>query len=351
MRFGWSDDEVDEAVANVRIALESGFIMDGEFTKKWKLYLSGVHNHESVQFVNSCSAALEMLCKVLGKGKALIVANNWTSIPGALIRAGWEPILIDISMLTLLPDPEYLEKEIIKHRPWIVEVPHLGGRVDPSIVDIRNICQKYSVNLIEDHSHTLGVKEPEEWPCADFTIRSFGSLKYASAGCGGAVTGKADVIERVANMSRYGRQKEFGPSDTVEECYSSRFNELSAALSWGLYRKFDFNAVMTQVAFYEDNLDHDKYKTYVGEHYNGYKYIVAGLTLERSIVQQTVEQHNLELSTGVWEFSLGDMYPDLECADDLPVTRSFQKYNFCLPTYPELSQDVMAEFVEILNGI
>ena len=352
MRFGWSEEEIDEAITNVRIALESGFIMDGEFTKKWKLYLSDVHTHDGIQFVSSCSTGLEILCKALGEpGKVLTTANNWASCPAALIRAGWEPIFIDISMLTLLPDPIHLEEQIILHQPWLIELPHLGGRIDPSIVELRNLCHKYSVTMIEDHSHTLGVREPHTWPTADYTVRSFGALKLAGAGCGGVVTGKPEVIEKVAAMSRYGREKEFGMSDTVEEPYSSRYNELSAAISWGFFRKFDFDSVMTQVEYYENHLDHGKYKTYVGEYYNGYKFIVAGMLLEREIVQAAVSAENLDLGTGVWEMSIPSIYPDVECANELPVTRSFQKYNFSLPTYPELPLEHVQKFVEILNGL
>lgn len=358
MRFGWSETEIDEAIDNVRIALESGFIMDGEFTKKWKIYFTNVHNHEGVQFVNSCTMGLELLCRSIEgpPGKILTTANNWTSMPGAMIRAGWEPIFIDMNMVTLLPDPAHLEEMIVEYQPWLVEFPHLGGRIDPSIVDIRQICQKYSVALIEDHSHTLGVEEPDDWPHTDYTIRSMGALKYAGSGCGAVVTGKRDVIDRVARMSRYGRENEFGMAEekeeaSMEECFSARYNELSAAISWGFFRKFDFTAVMKQVQYYEEHLDTEKYKTYVGKYFNGYKFITAGMTLDRPIIQEAVQKADLNLGTGVWEYSLPDIYPNIECANTLPVTRSFTKYNFSLPTYPELPQECMEEFVEILNGL
>lgn len=356
MRLGWSEKEIDASVTALRIAMESDWIMDGEATLKWKLYLNQSGGLDHTHFVSSATSGLELLLKALTAGvsgvKILTLANNWPSMIGAMFRAGCTPIFVDMNMPTLLPNPVELEQAIIRFQPLFLEFAHLGGRIDPAVVGIRDICYKYGVKTIEDYSHCLGVTEDGTGRRADYIVRSFGALKLASAGCGGSVSSNVDgIINTVAMMSRYGRQKEFGHSDTVTESYSSRYNELSAAISWALYRNFDFDAVMNQCKYYEAHIDHEKFKTFVDAQFNGYKYILAGRHISRDKVKAATHEANLTLATGVWEETVLPLFPDVVCANNLPVTRSFCKYNFSLPTYPELPMEVVAEFVDVLNGI
>jgi CDP-6-deoxy-D-xylo-4-hexulose-3-dehydrase len=132
----------------------------GELTErleaKWAKWLGVRYS----VFVNSGSSANLLAVSALknqkDKRKKIIVpAVSWSTTVMPVIQLGFTPILCDANLRNLGVDLEHFEKLCRKEKPLAAIVVHVLG-IPCDIVQIRSICHKYDVTLLEDCCEAVG---------------------------------------------------------------------------------------------------------------------------------------------------------------------------------------------------
>ena len=102
--------------------------------------------------------------------------------------------------------PNDLRKKISKKTGAVVIV-HIGGRITPYIEEIKTICKKYNVPLIEDAAQAVGskFKKINAGNFGDAGAMSFYTTKVMTTGEGGMITTNDDALgEKLQILRNHG---------------------------------------------------------------------------------------------------------------------------------------------------
>lgn len=138
---------------------------------------------------------------------ALTMAATATSVQ----LIGATPVFCDIKGLTM--DPEDLERKITDKTKAVIYVS-LNNHYD-NIVEIKNICNRYSIDLLEDAAQSLGCWNSENHVGTHGRIGSFSfsTPKIISTGQGGAlITDDSELNHKIRLIKNFGRPSS-GTSD------------------------------------------------------------------------------------------------------------------------------------------
>ena len=134
----------------------------GEEGKKFEEQFAQWQKRKYCIFVNSGSSAnlaitqaLLNLGKIKPGDKVGLSAVTWSTNAMPLIQLGLQPVPIDVSLETLNISPALFEKALAKHPIKMLFLTNLLGFCD-AIDEIKNICDKKGIILIEDNCESLG---------------------------------------------------------------------------------------------------------------------------------------------------------------------------------------------------
>jgi dTDP-4-amino-4,6-dideoxygalactose transaminase len=155
-------DLTDAEIANIQNelgnVLRSGQLILGKHTDAFEAaYAKYVGTKYAVSF-NTATSVLEVLCVVNGaKGKKVAVASNtnFASVE-AIIRAGGEPVFIDMTFDYFVPNLDVLKHAVDKHGVQGVMWVHIGGIIAPDFAQVVDYCRSRGLFLIEDAAHAHG---------------------------------------------------------------------------------------------------------------------------------------------------------------------------------------------------
>lgn len=128
-----------------------------KFEEEWAKWVGARY----AVFVNSGSsanlAAIYSLkfSKKLSRNKIIVPTVSWVTTIAPVIQFGFEPILCDSNLSNLGIDLQQFEDLCKKQNPLAAVVVHVLG-FPCDIVEIKSICDKYNVILIEDCCEALG---------------------------------------------------------------------------------------------------------------------------------------------------------------------------------------------------
>ncbi len=197
-----SNEEI-EAVSEV---LKSGWITTGPKTKMLEKKLSEYTNTPKTVCLNSATAALELILRVLeiGEGDEVIVpALTYTASCSVIYHVGATPILVDINKENFEMDYDLLAEKITKKTKAIIPVDLCGISCDYDrifkIVEEKKYLfvpkGKYQEKLgriavVTDAAHALGsiYKGKKVGSISDFSAFSFHAVKNFTTAEGGSVT-------------------------------------------------------------------------------------------------------------------------------------------------------------------
>lgn len=207
-----------------------------QFEKDWSEYLGVEHSI----FVNSGSSAnLLMVYYLLESGllkrgdNVIVPALSWSTTLAPVIQFGLNPILCDCNLEDLSVDMEHLEQLIKEYNPKsLILVPILG--FVPNMKEIKDICDKNGIILLEDTCESLGSEYNGE------KLGSFGLMSSFSTYFGHHIsTIEGGMIctndKKVANVLRSLRSHGWDRDMDVE--YYSNLRKK--------YNVSDFNALYT----------------------------------------------------------------------------------------------------------
>jgi perosamine synthetase len=240
-----------------REIFETGCFTKGKnvaiFAEKIRAYTGAKHAF----LTTSATTALWMCMRLLGieKGDEVIVSDfSFPATANIVEDVGAKPVFADISLDTFNMLSEDIERKINSKTKAVIFVDALGN---PSgIHDIKTICNKKNIPLIEDAACAIGSSE-KGVRCgniADLTCFSFHPRKLLTTGEGGAITTNHDVwAEKLAIKLAHGAVAENGKFDFVDYGYNFRLSELQAVM--GIKQLAKLDAIVK-----DRNLIRDAYK-------------------------------------------------------------------------------------------
>ena len=199
-------DITEEEISAVADTLRSGWITTGPKTKELEHQLSQFTQTNRTVCLNSATAALELILRVLeiGPGDEVVVpALTYTASCSVITHVGATPVMVDIQPDTFEMDYNALEQAITPRTKAIIPVEIAGIVCDyDTIYQIverqRNQFIAESkwqeafnrVVVISDSAHALGAtyKGQPAGSIADFTAFSFHAVKNFTTAEGGSVT-------------------------------------------------------------------------------------------------------------------------------------------------------------------
>ena len=200
------EDEINEVIDT----LKSGWITTGPKTKELERRLSEFTTTPKTVCLNSATAALELVLRVLGidEGDEVIVpAMTYTASCSVIYHVGAKAVIVDIQKDGHEMDYEALENAITEKTKAVIPVDLAGIPCDyDKIFEVVNAKKplfkansEYQEKLgriavVADGAHALGsvYKGVKVGAVADFTTFSFHAVKNFTTAEGGSVTWKGN---------------------------------------------------------------------------------------------------------------------------------------------------------------
>lgn len=198
-----------KAVINV---LESDYLTTGPMVEVFEKALQEYTGHNPVVAVSSGTAALHCVYKSINafEGAEIIsTPMTFSATQATALLSNLKVKFADIEIDTGNIDPQKIESQITNKTVAVVVVDFAGNPA--KLDDIRSICDKYGLLMIEDAAHSFGSKYKGEYigSQADLTTFSFYPTKNITTGEGGAIVGKdLDFINKIKHFARQGITRE-----------------------------------------------------------------------------------------------------------------------------------------------
>ena len=207
MKISFSPPDISEReVALVSEALRSGWITTGPKTKEFEKEIAGYCHTEKAVCLNSATACMESILRVLGVGsgdEVIVPAYTYAATASVVCHVGAKLILADVAPNSYEMDYDKLAELITPQTKVIVPVDLGGVMCDyQRIFDIveskkalfqpQNEIQKAIGRIIvmADAAHAFGAQQYGKMcgEVADFTSFSFHAVKNLTTAEGGALT-------------------------------------------------------------------------------------------------------------------------------------------------------------------
>lgn len=203
----FSPPDMSEAeIAEVTEALRSGWITTGPRTKEFERQIAAYCHTERAVCLNSATACMEMILRVLGVGpgdEVITSAYTYTATASVTCHVGARVVMVDTAPNSFEMDYDKLADAITEHTKAILPVD-LGGVVcdydkvyaavesKKHLFRLANEVQKAfgRVVVLADAAHAFGAEQKGRMcgEIADFTSFSFHAVKNLTTAEGGALT-------------------------------------------------------------------------------------------------------------------------------------------------------------------
>ncbi len=227
----------------------TGGRFNNEFEEKFAKYM-GVNHCITVNSGSSANfiALSSLMSYKLGdrqvkKGDEVItVAAGFPTTINPIISLGLIPVFLDCEIETCNIDSSKIEAAITP-KTKVIMLAHTMGNVY-NLGEIKELCRKYNLWLIEDNCDALGAKYKGELTgtIGDIGTFSFYPAHFITMGEGGAVITNNALLNKIAKSYRdWGRDCWCDPGhDNTCNC---RFEQQFGKLPWGYDHKYVYSHV------------------------------------------------------------------------------------------------------------
>lgn len=233
----------EEVQQEFKEIFDSGWFTKGKYVEEFRQEIKTYTGANYCYLATSATTALTMALKALDvkAGDEVIVSDfSFPATANVVEDLGAIPIFADVSLETFNMLPDELENKITDKTKAVIFVDALGN---PSgIHEIKQICQKHGLPLIEDAACAIGSEE-HGVKCgniADITCFSFHPRKLLTTGEGGAITFNDKEFEHFFEIKlNHGAKIEDGKFDFIDYGYNYRLPELQALMGIKQIKKID----------------------------------------------------------------------------------------------------------------
>jgi dTDP-4-amino-4,6-dideoxygalactose transaminase len=296
--------------------------------------------------VSSGTDALEAILRAVGvaRRKVLVPTNTFAATAFAVIRAGAQPLFVDMDPETLAPSPSQAKRVLDEHAGEVAALVlvHIGGFIGGSTPELADLCRRNDVALVEDAAHAHGSlyrgNSPGTWSCG--AAYSFFATKVMTSAEGGmVVTAREDIASFVRSFRDQGRD----PNDPLINRNlgtNSRMSELHAAIGVVELRRLEsVLAKRRRIAKWYDGVFDEMpavttFRPVEGCEPNYYKYIATFDTAEAtSAFRAFARSKGLFLPGGVYDIPLHrqPIFAHVHDGRPLPNTEDFCSRHVALP--------------------
>ncbi|WP_148624590.1 DegT/DnrJ/EryC1/StrS family aminotransferase [Aliarcobacter cryaerophilus] len=235
-----SFEEVQDEFKEV---FDSGWFTKGKFVEEFREEIKNYTGAKYCYLTTSATTALTMALKALGikqNDEVIISDFSFPATANVVEDLGAISVFADVDLDTFNMLPEQLESKITPKTKAVIFVDALGN---PSgIHEIKKICEKYNLPLIEDGACAIGSSE-KNIRCgniADITCFSFHPRKLLTTGEGGAITfNDLKFVEFFEIKLNHGAKVTDGKFDFVDYGYNYRVPELQCVMGIKQLKKLD----------------------------------------------------------------------------------------------------------------
>ena len=351
-------EEIAAATAEI---LRTGALTLGPYTGQFESAFAAAHQAPGgppprAIAVASGTAALEIILRCVGvAGRDVVVpANTFFATAEAAVRAGARPVFADIDPATFALSPQTVSAALTPRTAAVLLV-HIGGLISPQAAELRELCAKRGIALVEDAAHAHGCTYAGE-PAGSFGLAagfSFFPTKVVTCGEGGMILTHSAEIEREARIYRDQGKASASANHHVRHGYAWRMSEQAAVTGLVHLRRLgEFIERRREVAArYDEVLAGLDGLVPLGEpagcRGNYYKYIAvlpAGADRAR-FRKQLAAEHDVRLAGEVYDLPLHLQPVFAEYAAGpggrdgpaLPVAEDLCARHICLPVHSDMS--------------
>ena len=253
-----SIDQADiDAVVEV---LKNDWLTQGPAVQSFENDLQNYFGAKHTCVVSNGTAALHLAGLALGWEPGDIVLTTpltFLATANCIVYAGATPDFVDIDPVTYTIDPNLVEEKVNDYREKgkkvkaVIGVDFAGHPCDWKA--LREIADKYELQLVNDNCHALGATYFEDKQYAvkytDLVIQSYHPVKHLTTGEGGAVlTNNSKLDEKIRRLRTHGMTKDLnqlenndGPwyYEMHEVGYNYRITDFQCALGSRQLKRLD----------------------------------------------------------------------------------------------------------------
>jgi aminotransferase EvaB len=355
-----SPNDVASISETITQTIKSGQYFNGPETKKFTEAISArLDNQEFQPLANGTDAlilAIESLQLPAGSNIALAPnAGGYGTV--ATIRAGHNPVFIDVDLATAQLSFSALQNAIQTQKIHAVILTHLYGLV-ANILEIADICTLQGVHLIEDCAQAFGaqVAGRSVGTFGDIGTFSFYPTKNLGAfGDAGGITTKSSVqMDNIRSLAQYGWRNRYDIQ--IERGFNSRMDEIQAAVLNHNLLNLDAENVRRRsiIQSYQSRLDGSRRMIFCDdESFVGHLAILISpnrdsdyKSLRTSGVECGIHYPTLDYSQIAWRSSYA-WTENVVCANAELLTKSI----LTLPCFPHMTREELEQVHNALNGL
>ena len=352
----------------VKEAFDTNWIAPlGENVNKFEEELAEYVGTENAAALSAGTAAIHMAFKALDVKKGDIVFCSdltFSATANPITYQDATPVFIDSEKETWNMDPKALEKAFEKYpHPKAVIVVHLYG-TPAKIEEIRKVCEKHEVPLVEDAAESLGAtyKGKQTGTFGKYGIYSFNGNKIITTSGGGMLISEDE--ERIAKVrfwatqarekARHYEHKEIG--------YNYRMSNIVAGIGRGQLKVLDLR-IKQKIEIY--NRYKEAFKDMADikmqpipentmpNHWLSVITIKKDSKVKPLDIMVALEKENIE-SRPVWKPM--HMQPVFEKCDfikvaDEPVSKELFETGICLPSDTKMTKEEQDKIVNIIKNL
>lgn len=240
----------EEDIQAVNEVLRSPYLTTGPRVEEFENKLCELAGAKYALAISNGTAALHAACYAAGitTGDEVITTPiTFAASANCVLYFGGKPVFADINPDTWNIDPKEIERKITNKTKAVIAVDFTGQAVQ--LDEIKAICKKHNLILIEDAAHSIGTKYNGKpvGSIADLTTFSFHPVKTITSGEGGAIlTDNEEFYKKMKLFRSHGitrdtdlmTQNPFnGYNEQIEIGYNYRMTDFQAALGSSQLKK------------------------------------------------------------------------------------------------------------------
>lgn len=253
-------DVTEEEISAVSEVLRSGWITTGPATARFEQELAEYSGTKHAIALNSATAGMELILKVLGIGRddeVITTPYTYAATSNVLIHRGIRPTFVDVRKDSFLIDVEKIDQAITPKTKAIMTVDIAGVPVDyDAIRKVLKAKNREDITLISDSAHSFGAtyKGQKVGGQMDFHVFSFHAIKNLTTAEGGAITyndnsfhGKDNLFKEFKYTSLQGQTKDAFSKmqagawkyDILTDGFKCNMTDIMAAIGWVQLRRYE----------------------------------------------------------------------------------------------------------------